>query len=432
MNTPPEPVRAGWRPRIAALVLLSSGLAAAAATRDFEWMRPIEGATEPGGIYRLELPPDVPARSHQFPGDLRIVDGDGKQWPFLLQRHPAEPTHQALSARTLNTAWVDTPPHPYLRIDLAIESGPDGARPTHNQLRLLTSGGDFVRRVEIYGSEQQTEWGLLGEGYLIQTHRPRPMTENTIDYPSADYPHLQIRIHPNVRNALERFSVQRAEARMSRPPDRPTATVEPARLTPAKADRQDGAQILLLDLGEPKQPIEALRIRGGQGDYVRRVTVHTRDESDAPWRYAAAGDIHRIGDRVKDRLPLRATGRYLLCAIYHYDDEPLAIDTVQVELLRQSLIVEAQPGPAPALYYGGVYAKAPRYDLEARLDQPRRQTATLLPLGAPTANPAFKPPGYGRFGPLLATLALAATSLAVLFVIVRMFRQTTAHTPPAD
>ena len=58
----------------------------------------------------------------------------------------------------------------------------------------------------MYGSENQSDWGLLGAGYLVDHSRVR-VCNKTLQYPVSTFPFLQVRVYPNARNASEPLSV---------------------------------------------------------------------------------------------------------------------------------------------------------------------------------------------------------------------------------
>jgi len=389
----------------------------------FEWMRTIEGESAAGEIVRIEIPPDVYARAYHFPRDLRILDADGRQWPFFIEQPPSQPAYQNVAATQINHTWIDDP-NGYLRVDFHIHRTPtDQSRPVHNQVLLKSSGSDFIRRVEILGSEDQQTWALLGKGYLIEVNQPRHLVEDVIQYSESDYPHVQIRIYPNARNALETFSLNRAELRTRRERDIPTRDLPHQLLEVPRSEQKSDAQVLLLDLGFEKQPVEFLKLRAGGGDYVRRAVVYLRNDSSEPWRYAGAGDVHRVGLSIKDRVSISGTGRFLKCELYHYDDAPLRVDEIAVASSRTFLVVESQGGNLPVLYYGNPHADAPRYDLASRSDRMNSTAWETRELGDPVANPHVRRSGYGAWGPRLAAAAVGLASLVIILVVVRMFKR---------
>ena len=389
-----------------------------------EWMRPLDGAVVVGQIYRIEVPPDVMGRSHRFPTDMRIIDAEGRQWPFYLESMEERTVYQSIATESINQAWVEGA-EPYARVDLHIKDPPTGhPRYRHSQVTMRTTGRDFIRRVEVLGSDDQVSWASLGKGFLIEVREPRPISESTVYYPVSDYPFVQIRVYPNARNANERFTVNNPGLFMDVTAERPGRPVALKQLETPKADRVADANVVLVDLQHDHQPVRYVRLRGGRGDYFRRVVIYVRNDEKGAWRYAGSGDIHRIGSSVKDQVRVNVSGRFLKCELYHYDDAPLELESIEVVSARPFLLVEALHDRPAVLYYGSPFVDSPRYDLQARLAQQAAPVQDTLSLGEPLRNPAAKRQGYGSWGPWLAGAAIGLASLAIILVIVRMFKRT--------
>jgi len=400
-----------------------TGFVDAAESSDFEWKRPVEAPSVSGRWYRMEVPSDVFSRAYAFPDDLRVMDEEGRQWPFFVESPPARTYARDVAADVLNRAWVEGEDS-YLRFDFRIGPSAFGQpRQGHNQVHLKTSGSEFIRRVEVYGSDDQQTWALLGKGYLLSVGQPRPMLEDRIQYTWSDYPHVQVRIYPHVRNALETFSCDRATISVLTDQELPRRVIPHRVVTVGEADVTPNAQTVIADLEFNHLPLTSVRFRAGAGDYFRRVVVSLRDDAKEPWRLAGAGDVYRIGNSVKDEVSMTSRGRFVKCDVYHFDDAPLSIESLDVVAERTTLIVEALTDANAALYYGGEFVDAPRFDLKQRVAQQPDKPFFPASFGAAVVNPRFEKTGYGSWGRPLALAAVAVSSLLVLWVIVRMFKR---------
>jgi len=63
---------------------------AAIDSRMYEYERPLSIAPAPEGLSRLRLSPDDLAVARADLADVRVVDADGRQWPYLIERHAGE------------------------------------------------------------------------------------------------------------------------------------------------------------------------------------------------------------------------------------------------------------------------------------------------------------------------------------------------------
>jgi hypothetical protein len=395
----------------------------AAKPSSFEWKRPMEAPSVAGQWYRAVVPFDVVSRAYAFPDDLRIVDDQGRQWPFFIESPPARTYARDVKADVINRAWVEGDDS-YLRLDFRI--GPQAfgqPRQGHNQIHLVTSGSEFIRRVEVYGSEDKQTWALLGKGYLLRVGQPRPMTEERIQYGWSDYPHVQVRMYPHARNAMETFTCERATISALTDQELPLRVIPHRVVAVEKADYTPNAQSVVVDLEFARLPLVSVRLRAGDGDYFRRVVVSVRDAAKEPWRLAGAGDMYRMGASVKDEVSMTSRGRFVKCDVYHFDDAPLNVEVLEVFTERTTLIVEALADGNATLYYGGEFVDAPRFDLKQRVAQQSDTPFFPASFGAAVANPRFEKAGYGAWGKPLALAGVAVSSLIVLWVIVRMFKR---------
>jgi hypothetical protein len=417
--------------RSLAFVLLVCGGTAWADTvgpADFAWRFPVEGPVRSGAVYRIEIPAEVYGRAEAFPADLRFFDDEGRAWPFFLEPDRPEERVHTVAATRLNDAWVDAP-EPYHRVDLAVPHASGVARARHNRVEVDTSGTDFLRKIEAYGSDDQQTWALLGRGFIMEMMRPRLFRERVLAYPESDYPFIQVRVYPNTRNALEEFAVGSVELQRRETEQVAVRSLGYRMLETPAEELRAGRQSVVLDLGYDGVPFTRVRVQG-RGDYVRRVEVWTRDDAAAEWRFAGAGDVHRIGASVKDEVAASARARFIRIDLHHDDDPPLEIESVAVEASRPYLVVEAVSDESVALYTGSAWVEPARFDAARRLGAQGAGWLAAV-LGPGEENAGHRPAGWGRWGGTVAALAVGVASLAVLWVIVRMVRRTVAEPPEA-
>lgn len=392
----------------------------------FQWSQPLEGEFSAGTLYRATTPPEVFDGCEGFPGDIRIIDENGEQWPFYVWVPSGSRHFEAADAQNLNSLVVDSPER-YLRQDLRILPDPATGKPRpHNQISLQTPGHDFIRRVEVYGSDGDAVWGLLGSGYVVNHSRDAHAANDTITYPLSTLPLLQARLFPNARNLNETLAIERLSAGMwvSQPGEQQTVSLRETEIS--KEERRKESQVLIFDTGARGQPLEQLVIRAAENDYARSVKISGRNENTASWQWVADGEIHRIGKDVQDTVGIKeTTDRLLKVEIFHYDDRPLTQVQVEAIAVPRYLVFEAGSGHSPVLYFGaGV--EAPRYDLERRKGREAVSSAPVVKLRARAANPMHKTTTVSsleRHQHWLAILAVGISSLLVLWVILGMLRK---------
>ena len=402
---------------------LAGTLALAAAPRDFENVAPIQGELEQGEFYRIRIPGEVYAHCHDFPDDIRIFDVDGRQLPFFLWRSSDFDRTDEIETNLLNRSRAEGDIG-YWRQDLRVEPRSDGVRPRHNRLIVQSTGREFIRRVEVFGSEQGEDWSLLADGFLVRMRRPTAIDNHTINYPESDFPRIQLRVYPSAMEALETFEIQRIELARSTRADIVYDWVSVTEIEPLPRDLNEDAQVIVLDAGYRRVPIEKLIFDVEQTEYARAVRVHGRNSQGDDWRHLVSAEIHSLSGSPSNEVSFRGSrNRYLKVEVYHYDDQPLSLRGIRAAGSARNLVFEACSTNAPALYYGSGFARPPRYDLRRRLADVDIAGLAPIVLGESTANSAYRPHGFGRWGPWLAGILVAIASLAVVAVIVDMIKR---------
>ncbi|MCB9597584.1 MAG: hypothetical protein H6719_33000 [Sandaracinaceae bacterium] len=122
----------------------------------------VEGATE--GLSRVRLPASVLAAARDDLADVRVVDGDGAQWPYLRGADASDPIALAVEvddgASSSETLHRLTPP-----VEGRLE-----------RLELHTDAPFVSRAFRLYGVDAAGERSLLASGRLTrEPNDPRPL-----------------------------------------------------------------------------------------------------------------------------------------------------------------------------------------------------------------------------------------------------------------
>ena len=410
----------------AGLVLAACAAAAAARGADdlarrFAWRQPIETPGAAGTLYRARLPPEVFDGARFGPDrDLRVIDAGGRQWPFFV-RAPATSGSlwTPVPARALNRSRVEAP-EPYVRWDVAIEPSPDGRPVEHDRVRVTMPGTEFIRRVDVLGSDDGATWGRLGEGYVVRHRRDVAVESHVVRYAPSIFRHLQVRIRPDPRLPGDPPEPDAVDVLRDATPSVELADVP---LQPVEASPEDvgeGRQTLVFDAGYARQEVEEIEVEAA-GEYVRPVAVYARDAATSDWRRAASGEIQSLGGARRGTLRAGMAGRYWRVDVFRYDDAPLAEVRVRARARPKWLVFEAASGDPAALYYGADRVPAPSYDLVRRAHEGRIAASPEVRLGPREPNPlAGAPPWTERLPRIFVPAGIGAASVIVLAVILRM------------
>ena len=361
-----------------------------------------EGSTERAlqftraGRVAVTLDQDVYEHARADLGDLRVVDHEGRQVPYLLQRvaddHIPAPRYPSVSYRTFVPG-----DHVAATLDF-------GASTLKDELALSLSGDEFRRRVRVEGrSRRDPEWELLtDQAYVFAVPDPGGARYEIVRLPENNHQFLRVTVY-NGPGDPPRIEIVDAWTRPE-PRRRPREVPLAARLSRSEAPERRETRFTL-DLGARHQPFRGLQVEVRDRDFFRGVVVDAGVEpagespaapgGELAWQYLADGAIFRQGDGasgVSESLRLDVVGRarVLRLTVKNRESPPLDVTGVSVLVPVERVAFEAAPGRGYRLTYGAPDLGPPTYDLartagdpalwsaraeEARLGNPVRRTA---------------------------------------------------------
>jgi hypothetical protein len=348
--------------------------------------------------------------------------------PFFLFTSPTQPPARlAVPVQTLNRSIVDAPSR-HARIDVVFPSG-TVERITHNAVRIAAEGDEWIRKVEVLGSDDGDVWAALGAGYIVRHRQTVRIEHDLVTYAPSDFRRLQVRVHADPRIPDDPVGIGAVDILQAGRPPLPLLPVDWSPTGLAEADRTRGWQSVAFDTGSRNQPIDQIAI-AASGGYVRPVAILTRNEATGRWDRVGSGQIQQIASNRQDQVELKARGRYWRIDIHQGDDAPLADLQVLAATRPRWIVFESRAEGRARLFYGADEVLPPTHDLARRTSDRDILSAPKLPLGAREANPLHKPRGPGdRLRRTLVTGGVGIASLVVLVVILRMLRETAGPEP---
>jgi hypothetical protein len=387
----------------------------------FELSRDLEGSFTAGQRGRLRVTDDMFGQSRNFPKDLRIFDTEGAQWPFFLEIPKATDETRELIPEILNRSFV-AGDEPYLQFDLVVPVV-EGKVPVHNRMELVTSGHNFVRRVEVYTATPNSPKGRMAAGYLIDFSRQRNAKNQVIRYPDSDAGRLRVRIYSNAQAVDEPFQLRSARLHFRAVKEVEREVVRFVNLEVPEREQEKEAQTYLYDLTETGRPVEFMTFEVENKSFARCVSMFGRNNDHEPWKWVGGGEIHSLPGDEDTTIKVHAKNRFLKVHIFHYDDQPLTLKSIQLEAVPRVLVFEAAADGQAAVYFRAWDIQSPRYDLKGRVDKAEIAKLPLIELAEMTPNTLAKTQAWRKYSKLLGGLAVAGVSLLVVWVIVSMLRQ---------
>jgi hypothetical protein len=340
----------------------------------FRYTRPLSG---PPGV-PVHFEPDGRLYGHSridFP-DLRVLDSQGEQVPWRPEPLPeAVPSRRVELVARGRRGGVFT---------VLVDRGTD--RTVIDRIELEIPDRRFVGSALVQGSNSGAEgtYARLSTTPIYSVTGAVAARSTTAVFPATDYRYLLVQAR-----GVSRIT----GASVSRDPEQ--APLGPVAATAKRRD-ETRATVVTLDLGYPKVPVDAIRIRSSSPRYVRSVTV-AGSNAAAAFVPLGGGEVARYQGVDLSRIDVSARNRFLRVTIVNGDDAPLKGLRVTAEARRRFLLLPSGYEPPFRLLYGGPTVVAPSYDfarLPAAATGFRRAGGGTL--GPEQANSLFEPPSDTR------------------------------------
>lgn len=302
---------------------------------------------------KLVIPMEVLGRSQQTLSDLRIVNAEGKEIPYirlesLVQRkqpYPAQIFNAGqleLGKRMVSVVSVDT--------GVGIRM--------HNGVNIELSGQDFIATVKVEGSDDQKTWVQLTTGAILDM----PYRYTSVNYHQVNYRYLRLFLENKKGNVGEIRAVSISPVDIVEI-ERPLFSKEAIEFT-AKPTLSKNRDAMIWETSTP-YPVNVAAITFDiASDYFeRRVEVKVSDDGKQ-WFTTGGGYIFRYPDggmTLQLQLPVEK-GRYWQVWLYHDNDKPLAVSKVEMHAPFEEIVF---PYSSEKIYlrYDNTTAETPHYDL---------------------------------------------------------------------
>jgi hypothetical protein len=395
-----------------------------------------------GRYCRLELTPDIYNVARGDLGDVRLVDADGEQIPYVLAKPQDVTERQKYRPMVINRS-TGADKAAMITLDF-------GKQVIKNSIEIETSGNNFRRAVKVEGSNDNIEFfALVEHAYVFAVSFDRRFEQ--IDLPANDYRYLRITVSPMateekgpVIDEVRAFKIGESFAERQ--------TVEMAPIEHSE-DKKRNSSIYIYDLAYCRLPVSEIKLDIANDSFYRYVTVAGRDaeklkvkidsednrqrfkEVEVRWQRIINDTIYRYTSadgQKRESLILRIPSgrrvyRYTRITINNYDDRPVIVNSASANMIAHKLMFENKDNAAPVLYVGSESAMAPRYDLERRLSNPLKVKAVMAKLSGITGNPLFgqaegKPIAWTEKHKVLLLIVMVAAALVLGGFIFKSFK----------
>src|SRR5438067_4964432 len=363
---------------ISLLIVFSSGAVYALTPNQWQFRQAIE-VPEPE-LVQVNLSAETINIARPELSDLRIVDADEKEVPFLID----QPMPRAESTVRPN--------------DFHAETVSDGTRlliTTGTDLIIAgigletPAGASFIKSVRVERSSDQKNWRTLTSGDPVFS-MGNGAAKLRVQFPEGKWQFLRVVVDdgrmPPVPWTGARLIIAGSPA--------PT---EPVSVTIKSRDENPGMTRLGLDLGAANLRIASIQIGTSEPVFTRAVTAAAPELSEEKLHEQTLSNevLYRVDldGKIEARLDIpiekQVSGRDLVLSIDNGDSPPLLISEVRAERRMTRLLFFARAAGSYSLLSGNSQCDPPHYDLSQLGDQLRRALAAEGHVSPPVLNPGY-------------------------------------------
>ena len=393
---------------------------------------------------RLDLTPQVYDTAKLDLSDIRLIDSQEQQVPYLLTK-PQDATQKHKYAPNVINRSTNDKNGSLVTLDF-------GQQVIKNSIEIETSGNNFRRAVKVEGSNDNiTFFTLVEQAFVFAIDNKEKYRFSNIDLPANDYRYLRITVEPMATEqkspVIEEVRAFKCEKKLvERTP------VEMLCVNHTE-DANKNLSIYEYDLRFRNLPISEIQLSITDESFYRHVTVEGRNAatrkvkidsednrerfreveeswesitSDTVYRYTSAeGKTH---EKTTVSIPSdKRVYKYLKITIKNYDDRPLQLETASANMIAHQMVFNATDNLKPSFYVGSESAYKPQYDITSKLDKPSEIKATLARLSPITENPLFgkveqKPQPWTERHKVLLLIIMAVVVLILAGFILKSFK----------
>lgn len=403
-------------------------------------------------ILAVALDSDVYAATQDDYADLRVVDGQGEEVPFRLEKQietRTETLRKPCGSRVVSLVENDDNS---IEIVVALED----KQPPADGLIFHTPLEDFERRVEILGSDAGDQWHpLVSDAVIFDYSRYMDVSNVEVALPENDYRRFKLivrQVTDRQRSSLteltrqfrgdeqqqriERTTVRRRPLRIDRIElwhDVPQKRVEKVKKGSYKAveftSKEDAdEQETVVEVRTHREPLTSFRLEIPDANFSREATVQVPVTKGVTTNWVEVGraTVSAIRFRgfqrehLKIEFPEQRHQQYRI-VISNQDNPPLEITGVKPEGNVYRALFFAAEGAQYQVRYGSELAEEPSYDTAAisvARDQGYQPAAATV--GPEEVNPAFgEGPGF-QFATLLDNPYFLGGVIALMVIVLAL------------
>lgn len=357
--------------------------------------------------------------------DLRVIDNLNNETQYDII---VAPLINELSKR--DAVIVKREFAPYRKDYSILELDTGEKRLPLNQIDLNISNSNFLKRIEVSGSEEQDIWHTLSANKYIYAVGEKGIKNTSVIIETSKYRYLKLKIYGESKEPLEisSASVWFNSAYSQR--DRKTYE---NKIT-SKENEKAKATEVLVDLGFDNVPVDSIEVVTDEVNFSRNVDIKVGNkleqlETILTKQEIYSYDLEKLTAREVNVGFGEVATRYIKLIINNSDNQPLNVKKVIVSGDRKKVVFKTKPERTYRIYYGSDIANTPNYEIKNIIPYIDIYKLPIFSVSKQENNPNFSP-NKGNSGTnqsnnyqvyLYVTLGIMCAVL--LFVMIRAFKK---------
>lgn len=357
-----------------------TGVACALTPNQWQYRQSVDAPA--AGLVQVNLPLETSNIARPDLSDLRIIDSNEKEIPFLIDQSTPRP-ESSIPVTDFRAEIVPEETRLLIRTDNnSIITGVVLDTP---------ASANFIKAARVEGSKDQKDWRVLTLGAPL-FRMGNGAANFRVAFPEGRWQFLRVVLDDSRTPPIPWTSARLIVAGSSAP-------TEPVSVTITSRDENPGMTRLGIDLGAANLRMASIRIDTSDPVFTRSVTVAAPELSaqNLQEEILSSAVLYRVNlnGKVAAHLDLpidkQIFGRELVLLIDNGDSPPLLISEVRADRRITHLIFFAARPGAYSLLSGNSQCESPRYDLSHLGDQLRDAATIQGQVSLPAQNPGYNP-----------------------------------------
>ncbi len=393
--------------------------------RFFRVVESREGSAE--GYMAIPLDARITAKCRGDLADLRVVGSDGVEAPQVIGMVGETETASPLPAKVFRISrqgdkstdvWIDK-----------------GSKIVTHAITIETASRDFVRRVELRGSDNGRDGYVIRmNGLVLDAKGPPPIKSMTVRHPLNAHQYLHIRILDGEEPPLKIVGVQCQPP----PPEKALRPMTDLRIIENRVDSAGKSAVVVAEMTQDVFPVNRITLQTTAEAFAKRAIIRgTNDLTAEIWEKISEESFFRVhrdrssAENLDASFPKKEF-RYWKIELLGGTAGPLTIDGILAAASVRILVFRRVPGNTYRLYYGKSNAMPnPAWEEAKNLDLEELLKSASVRLGEETGNitsvavqsvPGPQPQADSQPYRYLYSVGVGVILLGLILLLLKIFR----------